>query len=88
MFDIFKKKKIPLFINYMRRSDPGVIQIKRNIENEDFNFPFKGFSNIKRKPPEKTKNNIPFNMVFNLYKLHSLFLNGSSIHLYEAKEMK
>ena len=39
-------------------------------------------------PPENIKIIIPFKIVFHLDILHSFFLNGSSIHLYEAREIK
>ena len=43
IINLFSNKKIPLFVNYMRRSDPGAIEIKHNIEKNNFKTPIKGF---------------------------------------------
>lgn len=37
-------KGVMLYVNYMRRSDPGVIEIKRRIVNNEFGAPIKGIA--------------------------------------------
>lgn len=43
MVDLCKSKKIQLFVNYTRRSDPGVIKIKQMIDSKIINSPVRGF---------------------------------------------
>ena len=43
MIDKFKKKKIELLVNYIRRSDPGSIEIKNRILSGKIKQPLKGF---------------------------------------------
>ena len=42
MVELCKKNKISLFVNYMRRSDPGVQSLKNMIEDGEFLSPIKG----------------------------------------------
>jgi predicted dehydrogenase len=42
IFDICKKHSIKLFINFPRRADPGIQEIKKLIQSEELSFPFKG----------------------------------------------
>lgn len=37
-----KKFKIPLFVNYMRRSDPGLMKVRQMIKKQTFKGPYKG----------------------------------------------
>jgi predicted dehydrogenase len=41
IYDICKRNSIKLFINYPRRADPGIQEIKRLITSEELSFPFK-----------------------------------------------
>ena len=40
---LFKSRSIPFFVNYMRLSDPGVIEIKNKIDINEIKLPLKGF---------------------------------------------
>ena len=42
MIDLCEKSGISLFVNYIRRSDPGVIEIKKLIESSKFKKNYKG----------------------------------------------
>jgi predicted dehydrogenase len=41
MVEMCENANIDLFVNYMRRADPGVIEIKRRIDNDEIVTPFK-----------------------------------------------
>ena len=41
MVDICKKEGIELFVNYMRRTDPGVIEVKRRLSEKEIITPVK-----------------------------------------------
>lgn len=42
MVELCQTKRVELYVNYMRRSDPGVINIKKLIDSGDFQTPIKG----------------------------------------------
>lgn len=42
MVDTCEKEDIALYVNYIRRADPGVIEIKTRIENSEISAPIKG----------------------------------------------
>ena len=42
MVETCEQAGVKLFVNYMRRADPGAIEVKRRIENEEIVLPFKG----------------------------------------------
>ena len=42
MVNLCKKYEVKLFVNYMRRSDPGVIEIKKRIKSKKILTPIKG----------------------------------------------
>jgi predicted dehydrogenase len=42
MVNTCEKEDIALYVNYIRRADPGVIEIKRRIENNEISAPIKG----------------------------------------------
>jgi len=42
ILDLCKKNHIALFVNYMRRSDPGVLEIKKRIKLKDISYPMTG----------------------------------------------
>ena len=42
MVEACEAKGVSLFVNYMRRADPGVIEVKRRIENASIATPIKG----------------------------------------------
>jgi len=42
MIEICQTKRVDLYVNYMRRSDPGVINIRKLIDSKDFQSPIKG----------------------------------------------
>ena len=43
MVEICEKADVKLFVNYMRRSDPGAVEIKKRIEGGEISSPIKGF---------------------------------------------
>lgn len=43
MINICKLSNIKLFINFVRRADPGVLEIKKMIQNKIIKYPIKGF---------------------------------------------
>lgn len=42
MVQVCEDRRVPLFVNYMRRSDPGVIEIKRRLDEGEICGPIKG----------------------------------------------
>lgn len=42
MVDACEKEGVALYVNYMRRADPGVIEVKRRIEKNEMSAPIKG----------------------------------------------
>ena len=42
MVDACDRAGIKLYVNYMRRADPGVIEVKRRIEKNEISMPIKG----------------------------------------------
>ncbi len=42
MVELCEKRGVRLYVNYIRRSDPGVIEIKRRMESGEITGPFKG----------------------------------------------
>ena len=44
MVKVCEKAGVKLFVNYMRRSDPGVVEIKKRIEGGEILSPIKGFA--------------------------------------------
>lgn len=43
ILDICKNRGIKLFVNYIRRTDPGVIEIKKRFKSNSISTPIKGF---------------------------------------------
>ena len=41
MVEMSKKAGIDLFVNYIRRTDPGVVEIKRRIDSGEISTPVK-----------------------------------------------
>lgn len=42
MVDVCDRAGVKLYVNYLRRADPGVIEVKRRIENHEIPAPIKG----------------------------------------------
>ena len=42
MVDACVEKKVPLFVNYMRRVEPGVLEVRRRIQKGEIETPLKG----------------------------------------------
>lgn len=42
MIEVCEKAGVKLFVNYMRRADPGVIEVKERIESGEISLPIKG----------------------------------------------
>ena len=41
-------KKVPLYVNYIRRSDPGSIEVKNRLKNGQIENPLKGLYGIQK----------------------------------------
>ena len=44
MVMLCEEKRIPIYMNFIRRSDPGIIKVRKQIEIENFQLPFKAFA--------------------------------------------
>lgn len=43
IIDLCEKQNVQLFVNFMRRCDPGVIEIKNKLDDNSFRTPIKGY---------------------------------------------